>query len=212
MTSAPAPRKPHIPTDPPRHTPFEDAQGLVFGSAMCAFAAVMLQGLGLVTGQTAGLALVLSYLTGWSFSLLFIVVNLPFAWLAIRRMGLRFSIKTAISLGLVSVFAALLPRALDGFEITPIVGAVYAGMITGAGLLAVFRHGASLGGVGILALYLQDRTGFRAGWTQLLFDVGVFALAMLMLAPSALIASLVGAVVLNLIIALNHRRDRYIAM
>jgi hypothetical protein len=35
---------------------------------------------------------------------------------------------------------------------------------------ALFRHGATLGGVGIVALWLQDRNGFPAGRTQLIFD------------------------------------------
>ena len=85
-------------------------------------------------------------------------------------------------------------------------------MVQGAGLLAIFRHRASLGGVGVVALYLQDRTGFRAGWTQLLVDLVVFALAWLTLPAAAVLYSLAGALVLNLVIAINHRRDRYVAM
>ena len=86
-----------------------------------------------------------------------------------------------------------------------------AGLAQGAGLPALFRHRASLGGVGIVALYLQDRTGFRAGWTQLGVDLVVLGLALLTLPWGAVAYSLLGAVVLNLVIAVNHRRDRYIA-
>ncbi len=92
------------------------------------------------------------------------------------------------------------------------LGAVLGGVISGAGLLAIFRHRASLGGVGIVALYIQERTGFRAGWTQLLVDLVIFALALLTLPLRAVTLSLAGAVVLNAVIAINHRRDRYIAM
>jgi uncharacterized membrane-anchored protein YitT (DUF2179 family) len=84
--------------------------------------------------------------------------------------------------------------------------------VQGSGLLAIFRHRASLGGVGVVAVYLQDRTGFRAGWTQLLVDLVVFALALFTLPVGAVLYSLAGAVVLNLVIAINHRRDRYIGM
>ena len=73
------------------------------------------------------------------------------------------------------------------------------------------RHGASLGGVGVVALWLQDRTGFKAGWTQLLFDLVVFSLALMLRDLTTVAWSFLGAVVVNLIIALNHRRDRYIA-
>ena len=84
-------------------------------------------------------------------------------------------------------------------------------MVTGAGLLALFRHGASLGGIGILALFLQDRLGWRAGWVQLGFDAGLFAVAFLIRDPVTVLWSALGALVVNLVIAINHRRDRYVA-
>jgi uncharacterized membrane-anchored protein YitT (DUF2179 family) len=84
--------------------------------------------------------------------------------------------------------------------------------ITGlSALLALFRHGASLGGVGIMALYLQDRTGFKAGWTQMIFDACVFALALALRDWRTVAWSALGALVLNMVIAINHRRDRYVA-
>ncbi len=68
-----------------------------------------------------------------------------------------------------------------------------------------------MGGVGIVALWLQDKTGFRAGWTQLLFDLVVFALALTLRDAETVAWSALGALVLNLVIGMNHRRDRYIA-
>ena len=90
-------------------------------------------------------------------------------------------------------------------------GAPLAGALIGMGLIVIFRHGGSLGGVGVLALYLQEKTGFRAGWTQLGFDALLYALALLCLETEIVLWSLTGAVVTNLIIAANHRKDRYIA-
>ena len=96
-------------------------------------------------------------------------------------------------------------------DLNPVVGAVLFGAISGSALLALFRHGASLGGVGIVALYLQDKTGFRAGWTQLCFDVVIFAVALTLRDGWTVAISALGALVINLMIAINHRRDRYIA-
>ena len=73
------------------------------------------------------------------------------------------------------------------------------------------RHGASLGGVGIVALWLQDRRGVPAGRTQLIFDVFVFAVASLIFDWTVVLWSALGAIILNQIITTNHRRDRYIA-
>ena len=193
------------------HSLFDDAQGIAFGAVMAAFGLAMLTQLGLITGQTAGLAVLLSYLSGWPFGAVFFAVNLPFYWLGWRRMGARFTLKTFAAVALLSGLSALVPGWVQFARLDPIFGVILFGFVTGAALLALFRHGASLGGVGILALMVQDRTGFRAGWTQLLFGFALFGAALLVLPPSTVALSAVGAVVLNLVIAINHRRDRYVA-
>ena len=198
-------------TEPSRHTLTDDAQGIAFGAGMAAFAITILTHLGLVTGQTAGLAVLISYATGWGFGPVFFAVNLPFYWLGYRRMGPAFVAKTFCAVALMSVLAMLMPRWVGFSHLDPIVGAVLFGAISGAALLALFRHGASLGGVGIVALYLQDRSGFRAGWTQLIVDVAIFALALCLRDAATVAVSALGALIVNLTIAVNHRRDRYVA-
>lgn len=192
-----------------KHTLADDAQAFVLGTALAAFAVTMITHLGLITGQTAGLAVLISYVTGWSFGAVFFAVNLPFYWLAWMRMGPRFTINSFICVALVSTLTEVFPTYIMFETLNPILGALLIGAITGFGLIVLFRHGASLGGIGVLALYLQDRTGFRAGYTQLLFDLVLFAVAFALLAPALVLYSLIGAVVANLIIATNHRPDRY---
>lgn len=198
-------------TDPKKHSLIEDAQGIAYGAGMAAFAITILTHLGLVTGQTAGLAVLISYATGWGFGPVFFAVNLPFYWLGYRRIGAAFVIKTFVAVGLMSALVMLFPRWVDFAHFDPIVGAVLFGAISGSALLALFRHGASLGGVGIVALYLQDKTGFRAGWTQLLFDLVIFAVALTLRDAGTVAISALGALIVNLTIAVNHRRDRYVA-
>ena len=197
--------------DTPNHSLFEDAQGLLVGTGLCGFGLSLLTSAGLVTGQTAGLAVLLSYVTGLGFGVLFFTINLPFYWLAYRHLGRDFTLKTFIAVALVSGFAELSDRLVTLETAHPAVAAVLFGMVTGAGLLAIFRHRASLGGVGILAFYLQERLGWRAGWVQLSFDLVLFACALALLAPDKVLWSLLGAALLNTIIGINHRRDRYIA-
>lgn len=197
--------------DPLRHTAADDLQGIAYGSTVAAFAITILTHLGLITGQTAGLAVLLSYATGISFGWVFFVVNLPFYWLGYRRMGWQFAAKTFLAVGALSGLTALIPGWVSFAHLDPVFGAVIFGLISGSALLALFRHGASLGGVGILALYVQDRTGFRAGHTQLLFDAVLFTVALFLLDLRTVALSFLGAVVVNLVIAINHRRDRYVA-
>jgi uncharacterized membrane-anchored protein YitT (DUF2179 family) len=198
-------------TDPKTHSLIEDAQGLAFGSTMAAFSIVILTHLGLITGQTAGLAVLISYASGIPFGPVFFVLNIPFYWFGYRRMGLSFTIKTFLAVAALSVLSTLMPGWVDFSTLNPAFGAILFGFISGAALLAIFRHGASLGGIGILALYLQDRTGFRAGQTQLIFDAALFTIALTLLPWQTVAWSFLGAATVNLVIAINHRRDRYIA-
>ncbi|TXI04769.1 MAG: YitT family protein [Pseudorhodobacter sp.] len=198
-------------TDPKTHSLAEDAQGIAYGAGMAAFAITILTHLGLITGQTAGLAVLVSYLSGYGFGPVFFAVNLPFYWLGYRRMGLGFTLKTFAAVGLMSGLSILMPGWVQFQSLSTPVGAILFGAISGSALLALFRHGASLGGVGILALILQDKTGFRAGHTQLIFDAALFAVALMVLPPLTVLWSALGALVVNLVIAINHRRDRYVA-
>ena len=85
------------------------------------------------------------------------------------------------------------------------------GVLAGLGLMVFFRHGASLGGIGIVALWAQERLNIQAGWVQLGFDACLFILAFALLGAPILVAfSILGAFILNMIIGVNHRQDRYI--
>jgi uncharacterized membrane-anchored protein YitT (DUF2179 family) len=206
------PRFGHWKATATHHTPLEDAQGLLTGTVLTALAISIFAHLGLLTGGTAGLAFILFYATGWSFGLLFFLINIPFYILAYKRMGRAFTAKTFIAIALLSLLTDIQPRLLSFDAIQPLYGAVLGGLLLGFGLLALFRHRASLGGVGILALYLQDRFGWRAGLVQLAIDLMILALSFFVAAPSAILYSVLGAVVLNIFLAINHRNDRYLAV
>ena len=93
-----------------------------------------------------------------------------------------------------------------------VTAALLGGLLCGAGMLIVFRHGASLGGLNIVVLYLQDRLGWRAGKVQMAMD-GLIVLGALWVTDWQRVAlSVLGAVVLNLALAINHRPGRYMAM
>lgn len=196
---------------PTKHSLAEDAQGIAYGGFIAAVSVVLLTHLDLVTGQTAGLAILISYATGWGFGPVFFVINLPFYWLGWKRFGPAFVAKSFAAVAIVSVLSMWLLAYLQFGAVNPAVGAVLVGCLTGSALIALFRHGSSLGGIGIVGLYIQDATGFRAGWVQLIFDAVLFLIALTLRDPITVAYSFLGALVLNLVIAVNHRRDRYIA-
>ncbi len=193
------------------HSLADDIQGMTLGVFLSALGIHFLTFAGLITGQTAGLAVIIAYLTGYSFGPVFFVINLPFYFLAYRRLGAEFTIKSLISVSMLSITTEILPLGLVFDSMHPALAAVIFGALVGLGLLALFRHNGSLGGLGVVALLVQDTTGFKAGWVQLITDAVIFAVALLLFPASVVGYSLLGAVVLNLVITFNHRRDRYIA-
>jgi uncharacterized membrane-anchored protein YitT (DUF2179 family) len=61
----------------------------------------------------------------------------------------------------------------------------------------------------ILALYLQEKSGIRAGKFQMVVDACIVTASLFVVSLPMLVVSVVGATLLNLIIAMNHRPGRY---
>lgn len=211
--SASAPPLPRSPAAAPgRHKLHEDAQALLTGTLFVALGVVLFGHVGLLTGGTAGLAFLVHYATGWSFSAVFFLINLPFYALAWRRMGARFTVKTFVAVGLLSLLAHLVPGWIQIGALAPGFAAVAGGLLMGAGMLMLFRHRASLGGFNVLVLYLQERFGWRAGHLQMALDCAIVLAAFSVRAPPQIAWSVLGAVVLNMTLAINHRPGRYMAV
>lgn len=198
--------------EPARHSAFDDAQALVTGALFVAVGIAMFRAAGLLTGGTAGLAFLAHYATGVPFGAAFFAINLPFYALAMRAMGWRFTLKTFAAIGLVSVAAELLPRVMTFAVLEPAFAAVMGGCLIGAGLLMLFRHQASLGGLNVLALWLQSRRGWSAGRVQMACDALIVLAAFAWVEPSRIALSVLGAVALNLVVAINHRPGRYLGV
>ena len=198
-------------TDPKQHSWIEDAQGMAFGIGLAAVGMQILTFMGLVAGQTTGVAALISYVTGWPFPFVYFAISVPFLVFGWKRMGRAFAIKTFICVASLSLLTALLPSWLSFQHIAPGFAAPLFGALFGFAALAVVRHGGSFGGISILWLMLQDKTGFQAGYAQLISDALIFGAALLVLDPQTVGWSCLGAVTFNLFLAVNHRRDRYIA-
>jgi uncharacterized membrane-anchored protein YitT (DUF2179 family) len=196
--------------NPSKHTPIEDLQGIVYGCVAVSLGLFFLNSAGLLTSGTAGLAFFAHYLTGYNFGLLFFLCNLPFYWLAWSKIGKTFTLKTFFAIALTSALTEIHSQYLDCNHLNNLWLALLGGIIIGFGILALYRHRASLGGMGILAIYIQEKTGFRAGLVQLFFDGILFVFALFLFDIITTLISLFSALILNLFVAINHRADRYI--
>lgn len=194
-----------------RHTPLEDLQALLIGTLLVSLAVTLFQHAGLLSGGTAGIAFLAHYLGGWSFGLAYFVINLPFYWLAWRHMGKSFTLRTLAAVVLVAVMSDWLPRHLVLASLDAWLAALLGGVLMGNGFLVLFRHQASLGGLGILALLAQKKKGWRAGHVQMAMDAAIVCAALATVPLDRVALSVAAAVVLNLVIATNHRPGRYVA-
>ena len=198
-----------LPASVARHSLVEDAFGLLSGTFVASLGIHLLHTAHAVTGGTAGLSLLLTYATGWPFGVLYVLTNLPFLAVAVRRKGWEFTVRTMVSVALVSAFACCIPPP-RGLQIEPIYATLVGNLLAGVGMLMLFRHRSSLGGLNTLALIVQEQMGWRAGYVQLALDAVIIACALAVVPLSSVLLSAAGAVVLNVVLALNHRPGRYL--
>jgi len=135
-------------------------------------------------GGVTGLGILVNYLAPFITTGTFVfAANIPLFFLAWRKFGFRFIARTVFSTALVSVFIDLLSYFgaeydwfFDGEE--KLVGAIFGGIIAGAGLGVVFLGGATTGGLDILARLLKLKfPHFSVGRLILMCDFVVVLLS-----------------------------------
>ena len=93
----------------------------------------------------------------------------------------------------------------------PWFAAVGGGLLVGAGFIILFRHRASLGGLNVLVLWLQERFGWRAGLVQMAIDCAILLASWPWIDGPRLALSVLAAAAMNFALAVNHRPGRYVA-
>lgn len=198
-------------TDAPSlaHTRLEDAFALLIGTLFAALGIMILKAAGLGTGGTAGIAFLVSHATGVGIGPLFFAVNLPFFVFAYLAFGRGYLVRSVVATALLSAETMVIPRFFAIDHIEPALAAILGGLLVGMGLLALIRHKTGLGGFGVMAVFCQERFGWRAGKVQMAADALVVAAAVFLLPPLQVALSVAGVVALNLVLALYHKPGRY---
>ncbi|MGQ5525437.1 YitT family protein [Chitinimonas sp. PSY-7] len=195
-----------------RHSWSEDLQALLIGCFYVALAVMFFRQASLLTGGAAGLAFLVHYLGKWPFGIVLFLINLPFYVFAWRALGWVFTLKTFAAISLLSFYSEWLPMLIHMDHLNPVFAAVAGGLLAGAGLLALMRHRASLGGIGVLAIYLQEKYGWRAGKIQMAADLLILLGACFVLDLRSVVLSIIGAIAVNAVIAVNHKPGRYVGI
>lgn len=191
------------------HTPFEDVFGVLTGTWLASLGLHLLHSAHAVTGGSAGLSLLITYAVSLPLPIVLVVTNIPFFALAWWKKGWLFTTKSIVAVVLMSLFTAIHAELMPLPDIAPVYAVITGNLLAGAGILILFRHGSSLGGFSVLALIAQEQAGLRAGYVQMALDVLVVLAAILVVPLDNVALSAVGAVILNIVLALNHRPERY---
>ncbi|MBO4696382.1 MAG: YitT family protein [Lachnospiraceae bacterium] len=193
------------------------AIGIIIGALMASFSVVcILIPNDAIDYGTAGIAILISKLTGWNLSLCVAAVFLPFLILAFVILGKMFGL--AAVLGSVVYTLGLELFKWIPFELNTehFLAVVFGGAILGAGLAMILRCGGCIDGseifANIVVRKLSDKTGQSFSMTYILiaFNACVYLAVFLLINRNAALMSLLVYVVATSVI--NHFTDRFEAI
>lgn len=129
----------------------------------------------LLSGGVTGAASIIGYMTGWNISIVYFLLNVPLIVWGWKAVGRRYIVLSCISVVCTTWFMAIIPQ----MQVTkdPILGAVFGGIISAAGIGFSLRVGGSTGGFDILGSIVTRRHDVPMGNILFLMN-GVVILAL----------------------------------
>jgi len=125
-----------------------------------------------LTGGTAGLSLLLHYISSYSVGVLMVGVNLPLLIVGGKYLGKMFALRTIITILLISVlidfFAQL--SIIKPFVLDIILASIFGGIFVGIGLALVIKGNSSAGGSTIIARIVASKTEIKPARVILIID------------------------------------------
>ncbi|MTI22898.1 YitT family protein, partial [Fulvivirga sp. RKSG066] len=126
-----------------------------------------------IDGGVTGISLLVLELTGYSLSILLIVINLPFITLGALQIGRSFALKSMLAIVGLAIAVHIIPYPIVTDD--KLLIAVFGGFFLGAGIGLAMRGGAVLDGTEVLAIYLSKKTGLTIGDVILIFNIVIFS-------------------------------------
>jgi len=126
-----------------------------------------------IDGGAMGISLLISETTGYSLSILIVVVNLPFIILGYSNIGKEFAVKSILAIVALALSVHFIPYPLITSD--KLLIAVFGGFFLGAGIGMTIRGGAVIDGTEVLAIYLSKKTGMTIGDVILIINIIIFS-------------------------------------
>jgi uncharacterized membrane-anchored protein YitT (DUF2179 family) len=134
---------------------------------------------GFIDGGVTGVSLLINSQTGWSFSIILVLINIPFFVLGWRNINIDFAIRMV--LGIVGLSVAIAYLSISPFTDDKILAAIFGGVLLGCGIGFAMRGGGVLDGTEVMALYVNKHSSFTIGDVILAFNIVIFSVAALLL-------------------------------
>ncbi|HEY9535337.1 MAG TPA: YitT family protein [Mucilaginibacter sp.] len=128
-----------------------------------------------IDGGVTGISLLISSLTGWSISILILVINIPFIYLGYKKVDKLFAVKASIAIILLSAALYFVNFPLVTHD--KLLTAVFGGFFLGAGIGLAMRGGSVIDGTDLLAVYINPRSFLSIGQIILVINVFIFGIA-----------------------------------
>lgn len=165
---------------------------------------------------TAGIAIIVSKLSGWNLSLCVAAIFTPFLLLGFIILGRRFGVRAIWGALVYTVGLEIFEKVPFELNTEHFLAVVFGGAILGAGLSLILRSGGCIDGseifANIVVSKLSEKTGRSFSMTYLLigFNACVYLAVFLLINRNAALMSLLVYVVATSVI--NHFTDRFEAI
>lgn len=133
----------------------------------------------LIDGGIVGIAMIGAYILGRSlFAPFFLMLSIPFVWLAYRSIGKSFVLHMLFAVFVFAASSAAIQQWSSWeFHGETLEFVVIGGAILGAGLGLIIRYGGCIDGTEILGIIINRRTGFTVGQVVLVSNIFIFGFA-----------------------------------
>ncbi len=109
-------------------------------------------------GGVSGIAIMVKYLTGLPVGGVSLFINIPLLIIAYKFMGKQFTVKTVYAILIYTVVIdSVVTPFFPQYEGDRMLGAIFGGVLIGAGLGLVFTRGASTGGTDIIGYLVEKK-------------------------------------------------------
>lgn len=131
-------------------------------------------------GGLTGIATLLNYTLNIPTGLTLWILNIPILILGFVKFGGKFIISTTVATSLVSFVLMIVEKYIKPFQGDKILASIFGGCLLGLGISLIMLHGATTGGVDIIAKLINRRfRHFTVGKIILVLDVVVVLLAVI---------------------------------